>query len=265
MGDRDKSRRPQGELASVPTPAEVVGGKHTVPPGYDGVPGSQHGTKRAYVNPYIDRLDDYPELILDGPAAERLRGRWRERWAVQPGVDRPFLGMEVGSGNGFFLRDLCLRHPERRYVGLEIRYKRVWLAANKLAEAGCTNGAVVLFHAGYLARLFAPGELDAIHLNHPDPWPKNRHARNRLIAPGFVSAVAELLAPGGALEVKSDCARYADELRRCAADQPLEIEAFTADLHRPGEPLAADNILTNYERKFIAKGEPVFYMRLRHS
>ena len=137
------------------------------------------------------------------------------------------------------------------------------LAANKLAEAGCTNGAVVLFHAGYLARLFAPGELDAIHVNHPDPWPKKRHARNRMIAPAFVTAVTGLLAPGGVLEVKSDRAEYADELRRCADDLPLAIEAFTPDLHRPGEPLAADNILTNYERKFIARGEPVFLMRLR--
>ncbi|MDP7113962.1 MAG: hypothetical protein QGH45_18475, partial [Myxococcota bacterium] len=262
MGDRDGNRGPRGEPISAPTPAEIVGGKHTVPPGYEGVDGAGPPAKRAYINPYVERLADYPELILDGPAAEPLRGRWRERWADQPGVDRPFLGMEIGSGNGFFLRDVCLRHPERRYVGLEIRYKRVWLAANKLAEAGCTNGAVVLFHAGYLARLFAPGELDAIHVNHPDPWPKKRHARNRMIAPAFVTAVAELLAPGGVLEVKSDRAEYADELRRCAADQPLAIEAFTPDLHRPGEPLAADNILTNYERKFIARGEPVFFMRL---
>jgi len=240
-----------------------VGGKHTVPPGYAGVSGEPPGGKRAFVNPYIERLAEYPDLILDGPAAEPLRGRWRERWEPAATGGPDFLGVEVGSGNGFFLRGLCRRHPDRRFVGLEIRYKRVWMAARKLAEAGCANGAVVLFHAGYLPRLFAPGELDAVYVNHPDPWPKKRHARNRLIAPPFVAAVADLLTPDGVLQVKSDCAAYADELRRCAADLPLEVEAFTPDLHRPGEPLIEGNIETNYERKFVERGEPVFLMRLR--
>ena len=169
--------------------------------------------------------------------------------------------MEIGSGNGFFLRGQCQRHPDRRFVGLEIRYKRVWMAARKLVQAGCSNGAVVLFHAGYLRDLFTPGELDALYLNHPDPWPKKRHAGNRMITRAFAEAVCELLAPGGALEVKSDHLGYADDLRRCFAGLPAELEAYAPDLHRPGEPLAEGNILTNYERKFVEKGEPVFYMR----
>ena len=268
--DRDDAK---GEAPPPPPAAEALAGKGSFPPGY-----GKSGTRRAFVNPYMERISEYPDAILEGPQAEELRGRWRERWGVDRSGDTAgparrgtlpgdpgegvFLGVEIGCGNGFFLRGLCQRYPDRRYVGLEIRYKRVWMTARKLAQVGCTNAAVVVFHAGYLRRLFAPGELDAVYINHPDPWPKDRHARNRLIAPPLVSAVAELLAPGGVLEVKSDCARYADDLRRCAADVPLQEVAYTPDLHQPGEPLAEGNIETNYERKFREKGEPVFYMRL---
>ncbi len=251
--DGDEERTP----VAPPSTEEAVAGKRSFAPGYGDFP-----ARRTFVNPYIARLDEYRDHILEGPEAEALRGRWRERWDAPADGQRRFLGLEIGSGNGFFLRGLCQRHPDRRFVGLEIRYKRVWMCARKLDQVGCENGAVVLFHAGYLRRLFAPGELDAVYVNHPDPWPKDRHAGNRLIAPPFVAMVAELLAPGGALEVKSDCARYADELRECAADLPLEVTAYTADLHRPGEPLAEGNIETNYERKFRERGEPVFFMRL---
>jgi len=251
--DRDGHAGPD---SAPPSPTEALAGIGTFPPGY-----GADDRRRAFVNPYMERISEYPELILAGPEAEELRGRWRGRWEAKEG-ERALLGAEIGCGNGFFLRGLCERHPDRRFVGLEIRYKRVWMTARKLAQGGHTNAAVVLFHAGYLNRLFAPGELDAVYINHPDPWPKDRHAKNRLIAPAFVAAVVDLLAPGGVVQVKSDCARYADDLRRCAADQPLREVAFTPDIHREGEPLAEGNIETNYERRFREQGEPVFLMRM---
>ncbi len=257
MGDDHDRRRgdpaPEGAAGGEPiSTTDAVAGRHVLPPGYVPPPPG-----RRFVNPYIARLAEYPELILDGQAAEALRGRWAGAFP-SPGP----LEVEIGSGNGFYLQGLCERHPRRRFVGLEIRYKRVWMAARKLDRAGLPNGRVVLFHAGYLARLFAPGEVSRFHLNHPDPWPKDRHARNRLINPAFCRTVAELLPTGGRFVVKSDCMPYVDELRRGFAGLPVEEEAFTADLHRPGEPLAEGNILTNYERKFVQRGLPVFLMRL---
>jgi len=250
MGRDDNSGdRPPAE------PDEIVGGRRTMLPGSGPVPAG-----RRFVNPYIARLAEYPDLILTGDQAEPLRGRWLERWPALAAPPPP-LCLEIGCGNGFFLRDLCLRHPDHRFVGIEIRYKRVWMSARKLHGADCSNGTVVLYHAGYLARLFAAGELSAIYLNHPDPWPKDRHARNRLITSDFAALIARLLRPGGLFQIKSDCARYADETRRCFADTPMSETAYTPDLHRPGEPLAEGNIVTNYERKFVEKGEPVFLQR----
>jgi len=75
--------------------------------------------------------------------------------------------------------------------------------------------------------------------------------------------VAGLLPADGTFEVKSDCMPYVDDLRDGIRGLPLVEEAFTADLHREGEPLAEGNIVTNYERKFVQRGLPVFFMRLR--
>ena len=236
------------------SPDEIVGGCRTLPPGSGPVPSG-----RQFKNPYIERLAEYPGLILTGDQAEPLRGRWLTRWPCAGGS--PPLCLEIGCGNGFFFRDLCLRHPDHRFVGIEIRYKRVWMSARKLAQAGCSNGVVVLHHAGYLGRLFANDELSAIYLNHPDPWPKDRHARNRLITPDFATLISRLLRRDGTFQIKSDCSRYADETRRCFASTPMTEQAYTADLHRPGDPLAEGNIVTNYERKFVERGEPVFLQR----
>ncbi len=239
-----------------PSPDQIVGGRRTLPPGSQPAPAG-----RVFVNPYIAKLAEYPSLILTGEDAEALRGRWREAWPEEAPCRDGSLSLEIGSGNGFFLREMCRRHPDRRFVGVEIRYKRVWMAARKLDQVGLINGRVVSHHAGYLARLFEPGELVAVYLNHPDPWPKDRHAGNRIITPAFAELVQTLLADGGLFQLKSDHAPYADEARRCFGSTTLDEIAFAADLHRPGEPLAEDNVLTNYERKFVEKGEPVFLQR----
>ncbi len=254
-GKRPGAGGPRG--GGEPSPRDAVAGRRTLPPGYGDGPGSRG---RAFVNPYIERLAEYPDLILPGPEAEALRGRWRDvHGPPGPGLTR----LEIGSGNGFFLRALCHRHPRDLCVGLEIRYKRVWMAARKLDRAGLANGRVVLHHAGYLERLFAPGEIGALYINHPDPWPKNRHARNRLFTPEFAGACSELLRRGGEVHVKSDFPAHADAARATFEAAGLVVTAFTPHLHAPGEPLAADNIVTNYERKAIAAGRPVFRLSLR--
>ncbi len=251
---RDSDDDTGDDTPSPPHPSEIAGGRQTLPPG-QGKPRE----RSAFVNRYIAKLAEYPDIILEGEAAEAYRGRWMDAF---DGADHPLV-LEVGSGNGFFLRGMATRHPDWRFVGVEIRYKRVWMAARKLHDVGCTNGRVVLHHGGYLARLFTDASLHQVHLNHPDPWPKDRHARNRIITPDFVGLVARLLAPGGLFQIKSDCARYADDARLAAQGTPLTEEAYTSDLHRAGEPLADGNIVTNYERKFIEKHEPVFLQRWR--
>lgn len=228
---------------------------------------------RADLNPYVDRIHEYAPWAMTAEQAEAHGPSWRRLIGVAE--DAPLL-LEIGPGNGFFFRELCRRHPEAAVVGIEIRYKRVWLTARKARQEGLENFRVLHHHASHLEELFAPGELDAVHVNHPDPWPKDRHHKNRLLSPAFRARLEALLAPGGEFWLKSDFAEYGPLARELmAADGWLEL-AFTPDLHgdhgealRSGPPEGARwweaDILTNYERKSIEQGRKILLAAYRRS
>ena len=96
-----------------------------------------------------------------------------------------------------FVAGLAQQRPDVNLLGIEIRYKRTVLCARKIANAGITNARIARYHAAYLDDLFEPGSLHAIYVNHPDPWSKARHEKNRLISRWFLEDVARLLAPRG--------------------------------------------------------------------
>ncbi|MEE2830021.1 MAG: hypothetical protein VX498_12595, partial [Myxococcota bacterium] len=167
-------------------------------------------------------------------------------------------------GNGFFFRELKKRFPEAGLIGIEIRFKRVWLTARKALGEGLDRFRVVHHHASHLDRLFSPGELDAIYANHPDPWPKDRHHKHRLLSERFEQDLARYLSPGGEFWLKSDFTDYGPLARRLFGVEGWEELAFSSDLHCETETLAskgpdearfwAADIATNYERKRIAGG-----------
>jgi tRNA (guanine-N7-)-methyltransferase len=196
-------------------------------------------------------------LVLTHNECLDARGRWAEVF----GREAP-LWLEVGPGNGFFLTEMAGRHPARNIVALELRYKRVWMCARKLQQAGRTTARVGHFHAGFLAHVFAPGSLAGVWIHHPDPWPKDRHHKNRLLNPSFAAIVRVLMSAGAPLELRSDHAQYADLARELLQPEGFVEEAFSADLdrHHASWP---DHCPTNYERKKARAGIPVFGQRWR--
>ena len=114
----------------------------------------------------------------------------------------------------------------------------------------------------HLVDLFRPGAVAAFYLNHPDPWPKDRHARNRLLQAGWLDELIELLRPGGELRLKTDHRINVDALLELLPGRPLELVGTSDDVARDGAPWEGD-VTTNYQSKFDRKGEPVFAVRVR--
>lgn len=220
---------------------------------------------RMDANPYVISHREYGPPLLTATDAQEWAGRWDECFG-RPGP----LHLEIGSGNGFFLAELARRNPDWNVLGIEIRYKRTVMCAKKIDAAGIENARIARYHAGFLGDLFAPGELAGIYVNHPDPWPKERHEKNRLISRWFLEDVARLLEPGGWLRLKSD---FEDNVGRVpmlldndgegepAPRLPLRISGRSDDVITGPAPWP-DDIETNYQSKFRKRGLPVYAIEL---
>ena len=162
--------------------------------------------------------------------------------------------LEIGSGMGDATADMAAEDTERDYLAVEVHTPGI---ANLLALAearGLTNVRVARGDAIELLRHhLEPASLDAVNVFFPDPWPKLRHHKRRLIQPGHVDVVRSRLIPGGALRCATDSAAYAEHmLRTLTADDQL-INAFDGFAPRP-----TYRPLTKFEQRGIDAGRSVF-------
>ena len=116
--------------------------------------------------------------------------------------------LEIGSGNGIFLAAHSAAHGDTLVIGTELKLERCRKSARKLAAAGAANGVIVHGRAEQVIGWLPPQSLDAVHIYFPDPWPKRRHRKRRLLRGGTVAQLARLLRPGGCLHLITDFFDY---------------------------------------------------------
>lgn len=124
------------------------------------------------------------------------------------------VNLEIGFGNGEALLAMAAAHPERDYLGIEVHRPGVGQLLNRLAADGLSNVRVIVGDASeFLAQRIPDGSLDAVHLFFPDPWPKQRHHKRRLVQPGFAALVRCKLKPAGVWHLATDWQDYAEQMR----------------------------------------------------
>ena len=122
--------------------------------------------------------------------------------------NRP-LEIDLGCGDGTFLTEIAKAHPERDFIGVERLLGRCRKVAKKIRKAGLTNARILRLDSKYVVEwLLPPSSLSRIHLLCPDPWPKLRHHRRRLIQTPFLEAVKTALEPGGEFLFMTDHPEY---------------------------------------------------------
>lgn len=183
---------------------------------------------------------------------QEYKGRWRELFSN----DNP-LRIEIGMGKGRFIMDLARMHPEINYVGIE-KYSSVLLRGiQKMETDPLPNLYFIRMEAEEIADVFGREEVERIYLNFSDPWPKDRHAKRRLPSREFLKRYDEILVRDGVIEFKTDnedLFRFALEEIAPAGWQLLQM---TEDLHHD-EKMLAGNVMTEYEEKFSALGNPIY-------
>lgn len=180
------------------------------------------------------------------------RGRWQEIF----GNGNP-IHIEIGMGKGKFIYTMARLHPENNYVGIE-KYSSVLLrAVQKMEEEELPNLKLIRMDAEEIAEVFAPGEVDRIYLNFSDPWPKDRHAKRRLPSRQFLERYDVILDPRGQLEFKTDNRELFDFAVEELEPAGWLAELITYDLHGDAA-LMEGNVMTEYEEKFSAMGNPIY-------
>lgn len=195
------------------------------------------------------------EIIADSPYVihepEQYKGKMKELFENQ----HP-LHIEIGMGKGKFIMELAFLHPEINYIGIE-KYSSVLLRAiQKIEQNELPNLKFIRMDAEDITNVFDEGEVDRIYLNFSDPWPKDRHAKRRLPSKEFLARYDVILKKEGKLEFKTDNKDLFDFALEQLPLAGWEAEKVTFDLHH-NEEMNQGNIMTEYEERFSALGNPI--------
>ena len=201
---------------------------------------------------HVKGAEDY---VFDSPLVENDPTQYRGRWAAAAFGNNAPIHIEIGMGKGQFITALAQRNPGVNYVGIE-KYSSVLMrAVQKQEQLQLPNLRFIRMDAEDIELVFAPGEVDRIYLNFSDPWPKDRHAKRRLTSTRYIARYRNIAKEGAAVEFKTDNRALFDFSIESAAEAGCKTVYLTYDLHR--EPEAVDNIMTEYEEKFSAAGNPI--------
>ena len=188
-------------------------------------------------------------LVIHEP--KQHKGSWKEIF----GNDNP-IRIEVGMGKGKFIYQLAKINPDVNYIGIE-KYSSVLLRAlQKMESEPLSNLIFIRMDAEEIAEVFGKEEIDRIYLNFSDPWPKDRHAKRRLPSGEFLKRYDSFLKKEGVLEFKTDNRDLFDFALGELDEAGWEAVQVTFDLHRDQE-MSTGNIMTEYEEKFSALGNPI--------
>ena len=186
--------------------------------------------------------------------------RWRSAFAPEL-ADPDRLVVDVGFGRGEFLLALAAAEPDTAFLGVEYSFKRVLKMARRLALTPLVNVRLVDARAeNVVDEALAEGHVETFWMNFPDPWPKKRHHRRRLLQPDFVRSVALRLQPDGVLNVATDHSCYAEAIDATLSAEPLLANVYAPERFRRDVP---GRTPTAYQREWAAEGRRLHFFCYR--
>ena len=167
------------------------------------------------------------------------------------------LVLEIGSGMGETTLEIAKAHPEADFVAVEVHGPGVGSLLNAIEREQLTNLRIIRHDAlDVLEHMVGDGTLAAIHLFFPDPWPKKRHHKRRMVQPEFAALAARKLAPGGILHAATDWPDYAEHMQEVFSKEPLLEPAAAGFTSRP---------VTKFESRGQRLGHPIRELLFRRT
>ncbi len=165
------------------------------------------------------------------------------------------LEVDLGCGDCSFLAALAERYPERNYLGIEQMLGRMRTGCRRVLRARLTNVRLVRVEIAYaVACLLPPDSVDVFYLMFPDPWPKRRHLRRRVVSPDFIATIATRLKSGGQFRLATDQRDYFEQMVQIARGSQLFEVAPAIESALPH---------STFEQRFLNAGDAIYRLELR--
>lgn len=209
------------------------------------------------------RLRNVPgsrDMIAESRFTIKNETEYKGKWSTVFGNDNP-VHIEIGMGKGQFIMTLAEENQDNNYIGIE-KYSSVLVRAiEKQEEKDLPNLFFIRMDAENIADVFAAGEVGRIYLNFSDPWPKDRHAKRRLTSLQFLERYEKILGREGHVIFKTDNRDLFDFSLEQVKEAPhWTLLNYTYDLHH--SEYVEGNVMTEYETRFVEKGNAICRMEI---
>ncbi len=197
--------------------------------------------RQKITNPILDISEHFIPLDLS-----KLFGNNRE------------CALEIGFGDGDFLIETAVRNPEKNFLGIEVKIRRFNKAVKKALAKDVKNIKFLHMDANIAVKqLFFPDSFSVVYINFPDPWPKDRHEKHRIINGGFLKKLSRIMKNGAQLDIASDHPDYVFN----TLETFKEIQFFKSEYAEPGYlNYIPDRPETRYEKEFREEGREIYYL-----
>ena len=201
--------------------------------------------KKSWALPF---LEEHREYVLNNPS--EFKGKWRELLGISDGL----LHVEIGCGKGDYFLSMRELYPNDGFVAIEKDSNCAAVAAKKALNQDHDRTVMINMDAVSIDEWFDAGEIDVIHLNFSDPWPKKNHTKRRLSHGTFLAKYASLLKEDGILAMKSDNKSLFEYSVLEFMREGWNLKEFSVDF----DSVANKDAVTEYESRFKELGQPIY-------
>lgn len=205
--------------------------------------------KKKWAEPYLEAHQDF---IFQDPSM--YKGKWKEL------LQKDILHVEIGMGKGGYLNQMASMYPKEGWVGIEKDISAAAVAARKAIEeenADLSNKRMIAGNAENLLNWFGKKEIDVIHLNFSDPWPKKHYHKRRLSSDKFLEMYKLLLSDTGVIRMKTDNKDLFEDSVLYFLNNGFLLSEFSVDFRRNDH---SKDAITEYEQKFMEEGQPIYQL-----
>jgi tRNA (guanine-N7-)-methyltransferase len=200
-----------------------------------------------------------PEIGEVKTGEHPFKGKWNKEYFKN---NNPVI-LELGCGKGEYTVQLAVKFPHNNYIGIDIKGARIWRGAKTAFENKIQNSSFLRTRIEFIKSFFSEDEVDEIWITFPDPYPKKRDNRKRLISPHFLNYYRSFLKNNGIIHLKTDNRELFDYACDIVKRNNLEIITATGDLYSGKIENNILSIRTHYEKIFLSQGIKINYLSFR--